>query len=151
MNFKTWTGHIGESIQNDEVDRVLDKISNGETISDSEKKFLNTFGQFSDDHYSGFSYLSKNDVFNTVQKILSGNRNVVCDLYDRDGKIGIAIKSIHNNFDDDSCHIMLKNGEKIELTDRHLYNMIYNIKKDEYSLESQDEYYERVPIKDENN
>ncbi len=149
MNFRTWAGHLGESIQNDEVNRVLDKISNGENLSDNEKKFLNTFGQFSDDHYSGFSYLSKNDVFNKIEKILSTNRKIICDLHDRDGKIGIQIQSIYNNFDENSCYLILKNGEKIELTDKYLYNMIYNIKNDEYSLESQDEYYEPITVKDE--
>ena len=103
MNFKSWTGHMNESIQNDEMDRILDKISSGTTLSD------------------------------------------------RDGKIGIEIQSVHNNFADESCYVILKNGQKIELTDNYLYNMIYNIKKDEYSLESQDEYYEKIPVKDENN
>lgn len=151
MNFKSWTGHMNESIQNDEMDRILDKISNGETLSDIEKRFLNTFGQFSDDYYKEFSFLSKNDVFDTIQKVLSDGRKVICDLRDRDGKIGIEIQSVHNNFADESCYVILKNGQKIELTDNYLYNMIYNIKKDEYSLESQDEYYEKIPLKDENN
>jgi hypothetical protein len=38
----------------------------------------------------------------------------------------------------------MKGGEKHRLDDRFLYNIIYNIKKDEYSLQEQDEYFEKI-------
>ena len=40
------------------------------------------------------------------------------------------------------------NGEKCKLHDKFLYNIIYNIKKDQYSLEIQDEYFEKIISKE---
>ena len=144
MNSKTWSDNISESIQDSEMNRILEKISRGEVLSNIENNFLNSIGHFSEDYYKGFSYLSKNDVFDKIQSILQENRKVICNLCDRDGKIGIEIQSVNNNFDDEYC---LKNGMKIELMDSYLYNVIYNIRKNEYSLESQEEFYEKIPIK----
>ena len=44
----------------------------------------------------------------------------------------------------------MRGNEKHTLEDRFLYNIIYNIKKDEYSLESQDEYFEKIEANNEN-
>ena len=38
----------------------------------------------------------------------------------------------------------MKGGETHRLEDKYLYNIIYNQKKDEYSLQEQDEYYEKI-------
>ena len=38
----------------------------------------------------------------------------------------------------------MRGGEEHTLEDRYLYNIIYNINKGEYSLESQDEYFEKI-------
>ena len=38
----------------------------------------------------------------------------------------------------------MKHGENHRLHDKFLYNLIYNIKRDEYSLEEQDEYFEKL-------
>ena len=35
----------------------------------------------------------------------------------------------------------------VDSEDSNLYNLIYNIKKDEYSLEEQDEYFEKIESK----
>ena len=34
-----------------------------------------------------------------------------------------------------------------KLHDKFLYNLIYNIKRNEYSLEEQDEYFEKIESK----
>jgi hypothetical protein len=41
----------------------------------------------------------------------------------------------------------LKNGEKVKLQDNILYNIIYNTNKDEWSLEMEDEFFEKLPVK----
>ena len=49
-----------------------------------------------------------------------------------------------NKFEDDICTLFLKNGFKFNLEDRFLYNLIYNKKKQLYSLQEQDEYMEKI-------
>jgi len=148
MNLKSWKNF--DDVKNIELNRILDKIHSGIVLSEIEKNFLNNFNQNSDDYYREYYYLSKNDLFNRLQKALLNNRKIICNLCDRDGKIGIEIKSAHNVFENESFYLILKNNQKIELTDNYLYNMTYDIKKNEYSIESQDEYHEKIPVKDEN-
>lgn len=149
MNFKNWI-RVSESVKNNELNRILDKISNGGTLTELEGRFLDRFGISTDDDFKEFSYLSRNDVFEKIQKILSEDKEIICDLYDRDGQIGIIIESVYNNFETEKCYMILKNSETVELKDNFLYNILYIIKKNQYSLQSQDEYYERIPVKDEN-
>jgi hypothetical protein len=139
--------HLNESsVKDDELNRILDKISDKKDLTDLEKKFLSNLNSYSDDLLTDYMYLTKNDVFNKVRDLLEGKRIVICDLCDKNGKIGIKIKSIHNTFDDDFCFVLLQNKMKIILKDNYSYNIIYNIKRDEYSLETQDEFFERIPI-----
>lgn len=149
MNFETWIGQMNESVKDDELNRILDKMSDGKPLSNIEKRFLSMFGKSSEEDYRDFSYLTKNDAFDKIRDILSEGRKIICDLYEKN-KIGIEIISVFNQFDSESCFIVLKDEERIELKDNFLYNIVYDIKKDEYSLQSQDQYYEKIPVKDEN-
>lgn len=150
MNFKNWLRKLNESIKDDELDRILDKIASKLKLTDGEKKFLDEYNSTSDDYYQDYSHLTKNDVCEKLEDLLSKGRKVICDLYDRDGKIGIEIKSIENILDEDSCFLSLKNGEKIEIKDNYFYNIFYDFRKDEHSLQSQEEFYEKIPVKDDN-
>lgn len=149
MNFETWVDQTNESVKDVELNRILDKMSSNKALSDIEKKFLDMYNMYSDDDYKDFSYLTKNDAFDKITDIISNGRKIICDLYEKN-KSGIEIISVYNQFDNDSCFIVLKDNERIELKDSYLYNIIYDIKRDEYSLQSQDQYYEKIPIKDEN-
>ena len=151
MNFTSWVNHLKESssVKENELNRILDKISNSESLTDSEKKFLNLFNSSSEDNYKDYMCLTKNDVFNKVRDLLEDNHRVICDLYDKDGQIGLQIISIHNNFDEDFCFVTLKNGEKATLKDNFSYSVIYDMKKDEYSLRAQDEVFEKIPVSNE--
>ena len=150
MKFNTWITQISESNKDDELNRILDKISNHSELTSIEKDFLNNYNKSNEEDYMDFSYLSMIDVIDKIKEILSSNRKIICDLYDKDGKIGQEIKSIFNNYSDEYCYIVLKNDERIKLKDNFLYNMIYNVSKNEYSLQSQDEYYEKIPVNNEN-
>jgi DNA invertase Pin-like site-specific DNA recombinase len=75
---------------------------------------------------------------------LDNNKKVICDLHDRDGKIGIQIIEMQNDFERDFSEIKLKDGMILKLEDKFLYNIIYNIKKNLYSLTEQDEYFEKI-------
>ena len=88
--------------------------------------------------------LSKNVAYKRISQLIDNNKKVVCDLHDRDGKIGIQIISIKNDIEENHCDITLKDGSIVKLEDKFLYNIIYNVKKDFYSLSEQDEYFEKI-------
>lgn len=149
MNFKKWINYVKESVKEDVLDNILDKIHNKQKLSDAEKKFLDKYNETSDEEYQDYKFLTKNDASSKIKEIIDSGRKVICDLYDRNGKIGIEIIEIKNDFEHEVSRIHLKNGESVELKDNYLYNIIYNSLKDEYYLESQDEFYEKIPVHDE--
>lgn len=150
MNFQKWISYVKESVKEDVLDRILDKIHNKQKLTDVEQKFLDKYNETSDEEYQDYKFLTKNDASLKIKEILEGGRKVICDLLDRDGKIGIEIVKVENDFEHEISKVKLKNGESIELKDNYLYNIIYNSSKDEYYLESQDEFYEKIPVHDEN-
>ena len=135
------------SIKEDEMNRILEKISKKEKISEKEANFLNLYQVTNDDDLRDFVYLSKNTAFTKITQLLEKGKKVICDLYDKDGKIGVEITGISNQFETERCVLKLKNGEEFFLYDKFLYNIIYNIKKDDYSLQAQDEYFEKIEAK----
>jgi hypothetical protein len=151
MGFKKFIKHylMGESVKEIELNRILDKVSKKQSIEDKEKKFLDLYNSTSEEDMKDYMYLSKNTTFNKIKSLLERGKVVVCDLHDKNGKIGINIKGIENDFENESCLMTLKNGETCKLEDKFLYNIIYNSKKDEYSLQEQAEYYEKIPVKNE--
>jgi len=88
--------------------------------------------------------LSKNVAFKRVKQLLDSQKKVICDLHDRDGKIGLQIIDIENDIEKDFCKVILKEGVIAKLKDNFLYNIIYNLKKNLYSLTEQDEYFEKI-------
>ena len=91
--------------------------------------------------------MSKNSTFSKILELLESNIKVICNLHDRNGKFGIEIVKIENNFEEEICIITMIHNEIHKLHDKFLYNLIYNIKRDEYSLEEQDEYFEKIESK----
>lgn len=140
---------LGESVKEVELNRILDKVSKKEELIDREKRFLNLYHSTTEDDIKDFLYLSKNSTYQRIKNILSKGFTIICNLTDRNGKIGMKIQDIENDFENEVCIVYLKNGDKCKLHDRFLYNIVYNAKKDEYSLEAQDEYYEKIPINNE--
>lgn len=138
---------LNESLKEIEMNRILEKISKKLKLTDRENKFLQLYNQTKVDDTKDFMLLSKNVVFKKVKEFLLKCKVVICDLSDRDGKIGEVITDIHNNIEEDTCMIITKEGNSVNLYDRYLYNLIYNIKKNQYSLEEHDEYYEKIEAK----
>lgn len=151
MKFKQWLRlfDLRESLKDSELNRILDKISDGLKLTNSEQTFLNKYDSIKEDDLKDFTHLSRETTYQKIRELLDLNKKVVCDLYDRNGKIGLYITSIINNYNEGTCTLNLKGGETTKMTDNYLYNLIYNIQKDEYSLEVQDEYFEKIPVKDE--
>lgn len=151
MKFKQWLRlfDLRESLKDSELNRILDKISDGLKLTNSEQTFLNKYDSIKEDDLKDFTHLSRETTYQKIRELLDLNKKVVCDLYDRNGKIGLYITSITNNYNEGTCTLNLKGGETTKMTDNYLYNLIYSIQKDEYSLEVQDEYFEKIPVKDE--
>lgn len=137
---------LGKSLREIEMNRILEKISKKLKLTDREKSFLSLYNHKKDDDRD-LMYLSKNTTYKKVKDLLDNNKKVVCDLHDRNGKFGLEISDISNNIEEETCQITMKGGEKHNLHDKFLYNLIYNIKKDEYSLQEQDEYFEKIEAK----
>jgi len=137
---------FGESLKEMEIDRILDKVSDKIKLTDREKEFLDLYKVTKDEDLKDFLYISKNATFRKILDILENGKKIICDLHDKNGKIGLQIIKIENDFLDDKCLITMKGNETHELFDKFLYNIIYNIKKDEYSLQEQDEYFEPIKI-----
>jgi hypothetical protein len=136
-----------ESTKEMELNNILEKVSKKKKLTEGEIKFLNQYQQTSDDDIKDYLYLSKNSVFQKVTQLIDKGKKVICDLHDRDGKIGLQIIGLQNLFEDESCILKLKGGSTHNLYDKFLYNLIYNVKKGEYSLQEQDEYFEKIEAK----
>jgi hypothetical protein len=135
---------LGESLKEIEANRILDKISKKKSLSDREKRFLELYNHKSEETPKDHMYLSKNTTFERVRNLLDTGKSVICDLSDRNGKIGLQILSIENVHSEDDCTIFMKGDETYKLQDRFLYNIIYNQKLNKYSLQEQGEYYEKI-------
>ena len=81
------------------------------------------------------------------------------DYYNRDDQDEIKdddenqeVDRDHYNDEDneeETSLVIMKGNETHKLHDKFLYNIIYNTKKDEYSLQEQDEYFEKITVKNE--
>ena len=135
---------LGESLKEIEMNKILDKISKKQRLTSREKNFLELYNHTSDDDSKDYMMLSKNVTFKRVKQLLDSQKKVICDLHDRDGKIGLQIIDIENDIEKDFCKVILKGGVIAKLQDNFLYNIIYNLKKNLYSLTEQDEYFEKI-------
>jgi len=124
------------------MNRILNKIS---INFKKQKKSVNNF--FLNNSNKDYMLLSKNITCEKVKYLLFNERMIICDLKDRDGKIGEPIIDIDNDIESDICNVYMKSGLIKELNDKYLYNLIYNIKKNQYSLQEHDEYYEKIESK----
>jgi len=150
MSFKKFLGYVSSpfSSKEDILDVLLDKINSGEKLTTKEKEFMDHYEETKDSDVKDFMLLDKQLVIEKLDGLISKNKTVICDLTDKDGKIGLPIIEIDHIVGDDFCYLILKHGEKVILRDNFLYNLIYNVSKGEYSLQSQDEYYEKLSIKE---
>jgi hypothetical protein len=135
---------LGESLKEIEANRILEKISKKKELSDRENRFLELYNHKSEETPKDLMYLSKNTTCERVRNLLDSNMMVICDLSDRNGKIGLPILNIENIHSDDDCTLFMRGDEIYKLQDRFLYNLIYNQKLNKYSLQEQDEYYEKI-------
>lgn len=151
MKFRKFISSLGlsESLKEIELNKILDKISKKINLSSREKDFLGKYDEIQDSDLKDFRMLSRQHTFEAVSDLLKKDKKVICNLVDRNGRIGIQIVSIYNDFENEICVMELKNGEKVTLKDNFLYNILYNLQTDKYSLEAEDEFFEKIPIENE--
>lgn len=151
MNFRKFISYLNlsESLKEVELNKILDKISKSINLSSKEKEFLGKYDNIKDDDLKDFKMLSLQSTFEKLQGLIDNNKKVICNLSDRNGKIGIQIVSIYSDYENEVYILNLKNGEKIELKDNYLYNIIYNLQRDAYSLETEEEFFEKLPVRNE--
>lgn len=151
MKFRKFISSLGlsESLKEIELNKILDKISKKINLSSREKDFLGKYDEIQDSDLKDFRMLSRQHTFEAVSDLLKKDKKIICNLIDRNGRIGIQIVSIYNDFENEICVMELKNGEKVTLKDNFLYNILYNLQTDKYSLEAEDEFFEKIPIENE--
>jgi hypothetical protein len=79
--------------------------------------------------------------------LIESGKKVICNLEDRSGKIGLEIISTENLTDEETTILKLKHSETYKMKDNFLYNLIFDIKKNIYSLEASDEFFEKIPVR----
>ena len=138
MGFKKFISYLNlsESLKEIELNKILDKISKRIKLSSKEEEFLGKYDNISDDDLKDFRMLSIQSTFEKIKDLIDKNKKVICNLIDRDGRINTEIKSVYSDYENEKYTLILKHDERIELQDNYLYNIIYNIQKYNYSLES---------------
>lgn len=149
MKFDKWKKYLflRDSIKDTELNRILDKISSGVKLTGREEDFLTKYDDIIESDLKDMSHLSKEVTFDKISELLKSSKRVICDLFDRDGRINDQILSIENNFESEFSTMLLKHGDKAKLHERFLYKIQYNFHNDTYSLQSQDEYCEKIGVK----
>jgi hypothetical protein len=126
-----------ESVKEMELNKILDKVFSKRSLTDRERNFLELYKTTREEDIKDFLYISKNYAFKKINELIEIGKKVICDLHDRNGKIGLEIIEMRNNFEKDTCDIIMKGEEKHQLKDKFLYNLIYSTKKEQYSLQEQ--------------
>jgi hypothetical protein len=137
---------IKDSIQDNRVNQILEKIIIGKKLTKEDNSFLEKFDHIINLELKDYSHLSKNMCVEIMRGLIDKGIRIICDLTDRNGKLNEVIIKLENNFEENNCKIILKNGEIAYLYDNFLYNLIYNVKKNYYSLTIQDEYFEKITV-----
>jgi hypothetical protein len=96
-----------------------------------------------------FMLLSKCSVSQKINELIESKIVIICNLHDRDGKFGLRIVNLEVDYGTESVSVIMTGGLVHPLHDKFLYNLIYNLRKNQYSLEEHDEYFEKIKV-DEN-
>ena len=137
---------VNENIKNTYLNHLLDKLSDGLTLNKSQLYFLNNIDNIKDTYIKDHKYKTNYDTYLMIMDVLNNNITIKYGIKDDIDSFGENIIKIYRN-DDDKIIIKLENNKEKEIKDNFLYNMIFNIDKFEYELVVQDEYFEKIPLK----
>ena len=135
---------LGESLKEIEANRILYRVSKEFKLTEKEKYFLDLYNYIIKEEDKDFMLLSKSVVSVKIKELIDKSKRVICDLHDRDGKIGLEIIDIINDYEKEESFVVLKDNNKHLLHEKFLYNLIYNTNKNLYSLQEHDEYFEKI-------
>lgn len=114
--------------------------------------FLRDSPETTDDLKRDYMLLGKLKTSEVVNDLIENNETVICNLKDRDGKIGLKVASIdREDIDSEEYLINLVGGKSHFLYDRFLYNVKWVSKRKEFSLEEHDEYFEKIEVRNDEN
>ena len=137
---------VNENIKNTYLNHLLDKLSDGLTLNKSQLYFLNNIDNIKDTYIKDHKYKTNYDTYLMMMDILSNNITIKYSIKDDIDSFGQNILEIFRN-NDDKIIIKLENNKEKEINDNFLYNMIFNIDRFEYELVEQDEYFEKIPLR----
>lgn len=148
MKFKKFISYLNlrESLKEIELNSILDKIAKRMKLSSGEETFLDTYDNVKEDDLKSFAMLSRQSATEKIDTLIESGKKVICNLEDRSGKIGLEIISTENIPDEEITILKLKHSETYKMKDNFLYNLIFDIKKNIYSLEASDEFFEKIPV-----
>jgi hypothetical protein len=135
IKFNKWIKSYNESLKNDKLNNILSKISDGTVLSQYEKNFLDNYESIQEEDLKDYTLLNCSDTYDKVSNILSKGRKV--NYQDKEITDIRYIK-------DDIC-VITPDGN-IPLLDKYLYDIINN-EDGSYTLCIQDEYFEKLPLK----
>ena len=149
MKFKKFISYLNlrESLKEIELNSILDKIAKRMKLSSGEETFLDTYDNVKEDELKSFAMLSRQSATEKIDTLIESGKKVICNLEDRSGKIGLEIISTENFTDEETTILKLKHSETYKMKDNFLYNLIFDIKKNIYSLEASDELFEKIPVR----
>lgn len=130
------------NIKLNELNQILDKISINQGLSEREMSFLQDYEEIDESELKDYNFLSLMDLFYIICKI---KKEIICDIKDKFGKINQQIKSVEYLHDEYKIILGLKHGT-FSLTDNFLYKLTYEFKHDNYSLDIENEYYEKIKL-----
>lgn len=125
-----------------ELNIILDKIFTKNDLSEREINFLDNFDKIQTVEFKDYNFLTLSDLFYLINKI---DKIIILDIKDREGRINQQILELEYDFDDCKIYLKLKHGN-YTLTDNFLYRLVYEFKHDNYSLDVESEYYEKIII-----
>ena len=137
---------VNENIKNTYLNHLLDKLSDGLTLNKSQLYFLNNIDNIKDTYIKDHKYKTNYDTYLMIMDVLNNNITIKYGIKDDIDSFGENIIKIYRN-DDDKIIIKLENNKEKEIKDNFLYNIIFNIDKFEYELFEQDEYFEKIPLR----
>jgi len=134
-----------DNLKTSELNTILDKIFVKQDLSERELEFLEKYDIIDNEDLKDYSFLSLLDLFYLFSKI---KKPIICDIKDREGKINQQILNV--DYDHEECKLTLGFKHGIyTLSDNKFYRLSYEFKHDNYSLDIQSEYNEKIELNNE--
>lgn len=146
MKVNKWIKHVifKKSLKEIELDRILDKINDGEELTQRERRFLDLYKTSTSEDLQDYVFLTDKSVYQKLNDLLEKKVKVVCNLTDDKGNIGKEIISVFINYESDIIVLKLKGGSSLILRDHFFYSII-NM-GDYYTLESGERFIEKSEL-----